>query len=108
MLETFVISLFAGGGQGIVSRGFGERVLLRANVGEQMKWKPAFFDSGRGIFFDGQNLYAYHPSGAHDTQLATAIELSSHEISASQQQRAFYQQQVQDLNNNRSSYLFVA
>uniref|UniRef100_A0A915EL84 Uncharacterized protein n=1 Tax=Ditylenchus dipsaci TaxID=166011 RepID=A0A915EL84_9BILA len=94
-------------GQSAVSRGFGNRVLLLSNVAPTMLGKPAFYDSNRGVYYDGQHVYAYQPS--EESHLVTAIETSEQQLSANQQQqRAFYQQQVQDLNNNRSGYLFSA
>uniref|UniRef100_A0A915DT80 Ubiquitin-like modifier-activating enzyme Atg7 N-terminal domain-containing protein n=1 Tax=Ditylenchus dipsaci TaxID=166011 RepID=A0A915DT80_9BILA len=94
-------------GQSAVSHGFGNRVLLLSNVTPTMLGKPAFYDSNRGVYYDGQHVYAYQPS--EESHLVTAIETSEQQLSANQQQqRAFYQQQVQDLNNNRSGYLFSA
>uniref|UniRef100_A0A915EN12 Uncharacterized protein n=1 Tax=Ditylenchus dipsaci TaxID=166011 RepID=A0A915EN12_9BILA len=53
------------------------------------------------------HVYAYQPG--EEAHLVTAIETSEQQLSANQQQqRAFYQQQVHDLNNNRSGYLFSA
>uniref|UniRef100_A0A915DS81 Uncharacterized protein n=1 Tax=Ditylenchus dipsaci TaxID=166011 RepID=A0A915DS81_9BILA len=94
-------------GQSAVSHGFVNRVLLLSNVAPTMLGKPAFYDSNRGVYYDGQHVYAYQPS--EESHLVTAIETSEQQLSANQQQqRAFYQQQVQDLNNNRSGYLFSA
>jgi len=99
-----------GSQQQFFGQGYGNRVLLSPQVAPlQLQGKPAFFDSRRGLFFDGQNLYAYQPAQQSDT--LTAVELSGQpqNYSASNpQQRARYQQLVQDLNENRSTYLFSA
>jgi len=97
------------GGQEFYGQGYGNRVLLSLQeVPLQLQGKPAFFDSHRGLFFDGQNLYSYQP--AQQSELLTAVELSSGQPRnysvSTPQQRARYQQLVQDLNENRSVYLF--
>ncbi|KAI1710098.1 hypothetical protein Ddc_13572 [Ditylenchus destructor] len=60
------------------SEGFGQRVPVPENVGvhlnAQYQGKPAFFDSSKGLFYDGQGqLYLYQP----DNTLRTAVESSA-------------------------------
>ncbi|KAI1698582.1 hypothetical protein DdX_17830 [Ditylenchus destructor] len=60
------------------SEGFGQRVPVPEDVAvhlnAQYQGKPAFFDSSKGLFYDGQGqLYLYQP----DNSLRTAIESSA-------------------------------
>uniref|UniRef100_A0AC35F4P2 Uncharacterized protein n=1 Tax=Panagrolaimus sp. PS1159 TaxID=55785 RepID=A0AC35F4P2_9BILA len=70
----------AGQGQqgGLIGAGYGQRHVAPAHIQEQYRGKPAFFDSERGILWDGKTAHFYAPVGsapsAQQSNLITAIE----------------------------------
>uniref|UniRef100_A0A915DBM1 Uncharacterized protein n=1 Tax=Ditylenchus dipsaci TaxID=166011 RepID=A0A915DBM1_9BILA len=62
---------------------YGERCFFRPNIAPQLQGKPAFYDSNRGLLYDGQHVYAYQES-----QPITAIDLPSQQQHSQHQSAA--------------------